>query len=350
MIQPYEIMGIQSNIRQVFRDKKGPPRLEAIEENLEHALSLLEGRLSPEWSVSPKLVVFPEFFLQGYTPGRSIQDWIDIGIRIPGKESRILGKKAKELNCYIAANVWEFDEEWPGRYWDTTFIVDPSGEVILRYKKHCARLGYAFPNDVLDEFVRRHGDEALFPVVDTPIGKLGCFICYDCHFPEVARCLAMNGAEILIHCDGNPRGNLAYTQAKDRAIRSRAWENKVYIITVKRGHWLDGDLPYDEGEGQTAIIDYQGQDLSVARTSGECTIKAEIDVERLRYARSQTRHNFLPMVQSEVYARYYKRASLYPANVWQDKPAQSLKELQEVTQKQWDKMYERGIFVKPEGC
>ncbi len=64
----------------------------------------------------------------------------------------------------------------------------------------------------------------------------------------------------------------------------------------------------------------------------------------------ETRHNLLPMVQSKVYARYYKRASLYPANVWEEKPAGSLKELQEVTQQQWEEMYERGIFVRPKGC
>jgi predicted amidohydrolase len=293
--------------------------------------------------------VFPEFFLQGYTPGRSVQDWIDVSIKIPGKESQLFAKKAKDLDCYIAANVWEVDDDWPGRFWDTTFIVDPAGEVILKYRKHSSRLGYSFPIDVLDEFIKRYGEEALFPVVDTPLGKLGCFTCFDCHFPEIARCLAFNGAEILLHCDGNPRGELAYTEAKDRAIRSRAWENRVYVITAKRGHWLDGDLPRDEGVGYSAIIDPQGRELSVAATSGECTIIAEIDVERLRYARHKGRRIFLPMVQSPIYALYYKKADLYPANIWKDKPFKSVKELQEVNKEQWEKMYERGIFVKPQG-
>jgi len=353
MIEPYEVMGIQTNIRQVYRDKKGPARREAIEDNLERALSILSGRVAPEWDTGPKLVVFPEFFLQGYTPGRTIQDWIDIGIRIPGKESQLLGKKAKELGCYIAANVWELDDEWPGRFWDTTFIVDPAGEVILRYKKHYGRLGYSFPIDVLDEYIKRYGEEGLFPVVDTPIGRLGCFTCYDVHFPEVARCLALNGAEVLIHCDGNPRGDLAYTQAKDRALRCRAWENRVYVVTVKRGHWLDGDLPYDEGVGHTAVIDYLGRDLSIAATSGECTIKGEIDIEGLRSARKgyrggKSRHNFLPEVQTEIYARYYQKANLYPANVWKDKPFRSYQELRRVDEEQMEKMYSRGVFVKPQ--
>ena len=66
--------------------------------------------------------------------------------------------------------------EWPGRFFNTSFIINPWGEIILKHWKHnhnAFLLPYTSPCDVYDEFVRRYGREALFPVVDTPVGRLG---------------------------------------------------------------------------------------------------------------------------------------------------------------------------------
>ena len=121
--------------------------------------------------------------------GKSAKDRSLLCVRIPGPEIQRLCDLAKTVDAYIAGMVWEIMDDWPDRYWNTAFICSPEGEVVLKYHKHYDPLGKTKPGDVLEEYVGRYGEDALFPVVDTPIGRLGCLTCYDINFPEMARCL-----------------------------------------------------------------------------------------------------------------------------------------------------------------
>ena len=132
MIEPYNVACIQTSIRQV-RDPA--TRDETIRENLYRSISLMEYA-SIRFG-QPKLVVLPEFYLTGADHlHRTIEQWTKVGVRIPGPETDALGTAAQQFKMYIAGGTMEYDPEWPNRWFNSAFIIGPSGDVILRYRKH----------------------------------------------------------------------------------------------------------------------------------------------------------------------------------------------------------------------
>ena len=166
-----------------------------------------------------RLVVIPEMAIQGLIPnipGNRAAE-AQYAMEIPGPETEALGRKAKQLDAYIAAELYMVkDADFPDRYFNIAFIVSPSGEIV--YKRYKATsdayeggmLGNANPHDVWDEFIAKKGKgdvmNAIFPVARTEIGNIGIAICHEGVYPEVIRGLAMN-----VRDDGPPDS--------DRAIR-----------------------------------------------------------------------------------------------------------------------------------
>jgi len=134
MVDPYLVMGVQSNIKSCFRGPKSKINKKVIKENLTRALELVEGRKG--WWGAPKLIVFPEFFIQGLAMDRPIKDWVAMSVTVPGEETDVIAATAKRLGSYISACVYEYDPNFPKRYWDTSFIIDPRGKIILKYRQH----------------------------------------------------------------------------------------------------------------------------------------------------------------------------------------------------------------------
>ena len=160
-----------------------------------------------------KLVVIPEMAIQGMHMGFHAGDreWEKKFARtIPGPETDELGKAARELNTYIAGELYLVaDDDFPDRYFNCAFMIDPNGEVIYRRAKATSdgfeggTLGTTNPHDLWDEWIVKKGNgnvmDAIYPVAKTPdIGNIGYVICHEGAYPEIARGLAMNGAEIII--------------------------------------------------------------------------------------------------------------------------------------------------------
>ena len=203
MIEPWNITVVQPAVRPVFKGDSSFRR-DALRENLERTCEHV--RTAARYSRS-KVVVFPEFCLHGFQPGRSNVDWIEASIQVPGPETAQLGRAAKAAGCYVAVMVYEVIDAYPGRFWNTALVFDPQGEVALIYRKLYAMTGKTRPGDVYDDYVRRFGPQSLFPVLRTPFGNLGALICYDINFPEVTRCLALNGAEVFLHLSSEGRSS-----------------------------------------------------------------------------------------------------------------------------------------------
>ena len=128
MTAPYNLTVIQPRIRRVF-DDQGVFHRDAITENLDHHSELI---LAGSRYNNSKLFVLPEFSLQGFAGGVSIDNWIEASVRVPGPETDHMGRIAKETGAYIAFMVYEYMPDWPGRYWNTAVIVSPDGEVVHR--------------------------------------------------------------------------------------------------------------------------------------------------------------------------------------------------------------------------
>lgn len=320
MVPLYTAAAVQTDVRPVFPTRDGKPEPDNLKRNLDRAIEIIER--SAGWNAS-KIYLLPEFFLTGAGGvGKSAENRELMCVRIPGPEIDQLCALAKRVNAYIAGMAWEIMDDWPGRYWNTAFICSPEGKVILKYHKHYDPTGKTKPGDVFDEYVSRYGEDALFPVVDTPIGRLGCLVCYDINFPEMARCLALKGAEILLHPTSEGRAPFLLEDEGGWEIgkRSRAYENLVYLVSANQGRFLDSDFPTDRMRGRSQIIDFTGRVMTIAETAGETILQGDIEIERLRQRRAQLQMNFLAQLQPHIHAPIYSGASLWPRDLWRDQP------------------------------
>jgi len=320
MVPLYTAAAVQTDVWPVFASSSGIPVPENAERNLKRAIELITR--SAAWNPS-KIYLLPEFFLTGAAGiGHSAKATDLMSVRIPGPEIDRLCDLARQVDAYVAGMVWEIMDDWPDRYWNTAFICSPAGEVVLKYHKHYDPTGKTKPGDVLDQYIDRYGEDALFPVVDTPIGRLGCLTCYDINFPEMARCLALNGAEILLHPTSEGRAPFLLEDSGGWEIgkRSRAYENLAYVISANQGRFLGSDFPTDRMRGRSQIIDFNGQVVNLAETTGETILQADIEIERLRQKRGQMQMNFLAQLQTHIHAPVYQRHPRWPANLWAAQP------------------------------
>ncbi|MGC4084372.1 MAG: nitrilase-related carbon-nitrogen hydrolase [Vicinamibacterales bacterium] len=112
-------------------------------------------------------------------------------------------------------------------------------------------------------------DEPLFPVADTPIGRLGCAICYDWLFPEAIRQLAANGAEVLIRVSAymDPWGATEPMNWWTLVNRTRAIENMAYVVAANQGASLKHYPPYSwPGGSQNRRLRWTSRRGSVTRS------------------------------------------------------------------------------------
>jgi predicted amidohydrolase len=349
MVGLYTAAAVQTDIWPVFPSRSGQPEPANARKNLDRAIELIIR--SAAWNPS-RIYLLPEFFLTGAAGiGHSAKATELMSVRIPGPETDRLCEVARQVDAYIAGMVWEIMDDWPDRYWNTAFICSPSGEVILKYHKHYDPTGKTKPGDVLDEYVDRYGQDALFPVVDTPIGRLGCLTCYDVNFPEMARCLALNGAEILLHPTSEGRAPFLLEDEGGWEIgkRSRAYENLVYVISANQGRFLGSDFPTDRMRGRSQIIDFNGRVVTLAETTGETILQADIEIERLRQKRGQMQMNFLAQLQTHIHAPVYQRHQQWPANLWAEAPPPDNMANIKAGQKVIESLQEDGVFVPPSG-
>jgi len=307
-----------------------------------------------------KLLVFPEFFLQGWLMFQIPHSVYvrDICITIPGEETDKLGEKAKEYSCYICGAALVVEPEWPDRFFNVAFIIGPDGKVIHRYHKLNTTNNTIetsmCPHDMYDAFVQKYGDslDAFFPVTDTEIGKLGTFICYDGCFPEVARGLAMNGAEVLLrptafiqplHSTPSTKEGWWYLHNRARAI-----DNMCYVVAPNWGG-TGGARPLLRSftPGGSMIVDFLGRVLASADYAGETFVWAEIDVELLREFRAKMRMgNFIAVLRSEIYSKIYEKPR-FPKNKYLEKPPETLQETWPVIDECIQQCLKEGIYTAP---
>jgi predicted amidohydrolase len=154
-------------------------------------------------------------------------------------------------------------------------------------------------------------DEALFPVVETEIGRLGAAICYDWLFPEAIRALALEGAEVLIRVSAymDPWGATPPMDWWTLFNRARAVENLAFVVACNQGASAAHYPPFS-WPGGSMIVDFDGRVLSQADPGpGEKIVVGPIDLGAVRYERGRRRgHQLLDHLRTEAYTRYYERA------------------------------------------
>ncbi|MCA3002452.1 MAG: nitrilase-related carbon-nitrogen hydrolase [Burkholderiales bacterium] len=260
-----------------------------------------------------KLVVLPEYFLTSFPTGPDLPTWAARACLLQdGPEYKALGEVAKKNGVYLSGNAYEIDPKFSDLSFQVSFIINDQGELILRYRRLIS-MYTATPHDVWDKFVDVYGAEAAFPVADTPLGNLACIASEEILFPEVARSLALRGAEIFLHSSsetGSPQAT-----KKGIAKRARAVENLAYVVSANSAGIAGIDIPMASTDSGSMVIDYEGRILAEAGYGESMVALTQIDPATIRHVRGRVgMDNYLARLRLEPFATTYQM-SVYPPNV-----------------------------------
>jgi len=276
-----------------------------IDEQIQAAIAFIGPSL--------RLVVLPEYFLTGYPLGDSIDSWASkAGIAGSGPEYEALGRVAQKHHIFLSGNAYEIDEHFPGLYFQASFVIGPNGDNLLRYRRLISMFAPT-PHDVWDRYLDIYGIDAVFPVVDTEIGRLGCCASEEILFPEICRAHALRGAEVMLHSTSEIAS--PELTPKDVTKRARAIENLMYVVSANSGGIFGVGMPSSSVDGMSKIVDYKGNVLCAAMTGESMVANAEIDIGALRATRRKPgMPNYLSRQRLEVFAAAYSGPSVYPPN------------------------------------
>lgn len=255
-----------------------------------------------------KLVVLPEYLFTSY-PGRiSIPDFAArVGFAEGGPEYEALGGVAQRLGMYIAGNAYETDAAFPDFYFQTCFIVAPSGDVVLRYRRLLSMFAPS-PHDVWEAYLDKYGLEGAFPVARTEIGTLAAIASEEILYPEIARALALRGAEIFCHSSSEVGSPLATN--KDIAKQARAFENLAYVVSANTAGISGTSMPLSSAEGNSQLVDYKGRIVAQSGDGETFTAFGGIDLHALREARrTPAMTNYLARQRPALFAEAYAAAA-----------------------------------------
>jgi deaminated glutathione amidase len=189
---------------------------ETIKANVDHAVDYVERCVD---ATGASLVVLPETVSTGFTPGCSAEElWSLLGER-DGPTVAPLAEVAGRLGVHLVWGTYSRGDE-PGVVHNTAMLAGPSGALIGTYRKthpFCTELrsrgGWVTP-----------GDDVC--VVETDLGRVGMMVCFDGDFPELARIMALQGAEVVVR----PSALLRSADIWELTNRARAYDNHVYVV------------------------------------------------------------------------------------------------------------------------
>lgn len=202
-------------------------------------------------SKGAQLIVLQELHNSLYFCQEEDVDTFDLAEPIPGPSTELFGQLAKELNVVIVTSL--FERRAAGLYHNTAVVIERDGSIAGKYRK------MHIPDDpaYYEKFYFTPGDLGFKPI-DTSVGRLGVLVCWDQWYPEAARLMALQGAEILIYptAIGYADNDTPDEQQRQR----RAWQ------TVQRGHAVANGLPMVavnrvgvEGKNDLRRVDEQRQ-------------------------------------------------------------------------------------------
>jgi len=260
-----------------------------------------------------KLVVLPEYFLTGFPMDEHLTEWQEKAcLHKNSKQWQELATIAIENDIFLSGNVYELDENFPSLYFQASFIFSPAGVKILNYRRLISMFTPT-PHDVWDSYLSLYSYESVFPVADTEIGKLACIASEEILYPEIARCLFMKGAEVLLHSSSEISSPLL-TQ-KNIAKQARAIENMAYVVSANSAGIRGIDIPFASTDGSSKIVQYEGIVLSEAGAGESMVASATIHLSALRHSRARVgMPNIAARQRFELFAESYARNAIYPVN------------------------------------
>ncbi|MEQ5805863.1 hypothetical protein J3369_00440 [Alteromonas sp. NFXS44] len=274
-----------------------------------------------------KVVVFPEFTFTGYQQ-MDYEGWLKASVTMPGPETEAFAEVAAATGTYVVIQAAETHPDIPGRYFLSSALLTPSGEVGMVYRKNYAISLRTSPNDVFTQYTRVFGESGFFPVYACELGNIGMLIGAEPHWPEAVRSLALNGAELIVNSVASLTG-VDYMQREGAAsVRGvRAFENQLYFAMAN----VQG-----EQAAASACFDYNGKNIAVEAAGDDDLVIAEIDITALREARKKPATNFLAQLQPAIHSPV-QQYPLWPSDVFAQAPAADAVALLKVEQDAWQR-------------
>ena len=224
-----------------------------------------------------QVLCFQEVFTQPYFCPSQDAKWYAAAEPIPdGHTTRLMQDYAKRHNMVIVVPIYE--EEMTGVYFNTAAVIDADGSYLGKYRKsHIPHVGGFW-----EKFFFKPGNSD-WPVFETAYCKLGVYICYDRHFPEGWRALALNGAEYIVNPSATVSGISEYLWELEQPAAAAA--NGVFIGAINR---LGTEEPWNIGRfyGSSYIVNPRGQIEARASPDQDELLIHEIDLEMIREIRN----------------------------------------------------------------
>lgn len=235
-----------------------------------------------------KLVVLQELHNSVYFCQTEDASLCDLAETIPGPSTERFGAIARELGIVLVLSL--FERRAPGLYHNTAVVIEKDGSIAGKYRK------MHIPDDpcFYEKFYFTPGDLGFRPI-QTSVGSLGVLVCWDQWYPEAARLMALNGAQLLIY--PTAIGGVGTDSKEEQQTQRQAWQ------LVQRGHSVANGVPVvtvnrvgheDDPSGNTIGLDFwgysfatgpQGEILAQFGTDEEGVKVVDIDLDRTEYVR-----------------------------------------------------------------
>jgi N-carbamoylputrescine amidase len=242
--------------------------------NLEHQMKFVDQA----GKAGVKILCLQEVFNTPYFCAEQKTKWYDATEPVPdGPTIKIFQEIAKKYSMVCVVPVYEV--EITGIYYNTAAVIDADGKYLGKYRKsHIPQVAPGF----WEKYYFKPGNLG-YPCFDTAYARIGVYICYDRHFPEGARALGLNGAEIVFNPSATVAGLSEYLWKLEQPAHAAA--NGYFVGAVNRvGH----EQPWDIGEfyGQSYFCDPRGQMIVVGSRDKDELVIADLDLDKIAEVRN----------------------------------------------------------------
>ncbi|HYG09365.1 MAG TPA: nitrilase-related carbon-nitrogen hydrolase [Pyrinomonadaceae bacterium] len=242
--------------------------------NIEKHMALIEDAARQ----GVQILCMQEVFTTPYFCAEQQTRWYEAVERVPdGPTVKLMQEVARQHGMVIIVPIYE--EEIAGVYYNTAAVIDADGKYLGKYRKnHIPHVAPGF----WEKFYFKPGNLG-YPAFDTAYARIGVYICYDRHFPEGARILGLNGAEIVFNPSATVAGLSEYLWRLEQPAHAVA--NGYFIGAINRvGH----EQPWDIGEfyGQSYFCDPRGKFLAEAPRDEDALIIADLNLDVIREVRN----------------------------------------------------------------
>ena len=223
-----------------------------------------------------KILCLQEIFYGPYFAAEQNTRWYKLAEQVPnGPTTKLMQTLARKYKMVMVVPIYE--EEQTGEYYNTAVIIDADGKYIGKYRKN--HLPHCWPG-FWEKFYFRPGNLG-YPVFQTKYARIGVILCYDRHFPEGARILGINGAQIVF----NPNATVSGLSEHIWKLGMPAYAavNQYYVGVINRvgtEYWKTGDF-----YGTSYFANPRGKILATASRTKDEVLVSDLDLDYIREVR-----------------------------------------------------------------